>query len=155
MNAATYSTLATKLQFRLSTVADIGIVHTEQRDIRDEESLRASFLDREQKTLAGFTMERESFTDKQLTNIENEKHSIFVFRGYRAHNDTLKTGVKFQTILDLISSRFRPQDNLDGYVEMIYPIQCRACGFVQFGNILCHYCELTLEVQERYNTLLP
>lgn len=152
--SASYVAIASALQLRMVPVASIGKVHTYQRDIRDPESFKTNFFDVLNKREAGWTISRRSFTDRQLSNIENERRSIFVLRGYMVTNDARMHELIFQQVVDDVARVFRPQEDLTGLVEKIDPVQAPTIGYTNFGNFTVHFAELTIMIQERYNSTL-
>ena len=143
-----YLAIAQEIGKVLADVTGSGKVHLYHRHVTELAQLKEYFFDEDQGRLCGWTISRESFKDDQQTNIENERLSTYVMRGYYSHNDKEASELGFQDLCDNIAEAFRPQGNLNETCEKIYPVQARLIGYVEIGGVLNHYCELTLDVQE-------
>lgn len=151
-----YDILAGKIADRVAAVPNAGRVHRYQRHLTTREDVIAEFFDPNLGRINGWTCSRASYRDEQLTSVENVRVSTFVLRGFMAVEDRQATELLFQQLVDRVAEAFRPQDNLDGAVERIAPVQAPVIGYAMLGRsdsgVLCHSAELTLDVQEIFHT---
>jgi len=143
-----YAMIVAEIQQRLSSVENIGTIHQYLRWTRDEVEFRTRFLDGENNRLAGWEITRINVEDIQDTNIANTVVHLFQLKGYLALSDTEESELLFQQIIDDICAQFRPQDSLASNCELNRPVQFVRIDHLQFGGVLCHYAEATIEVQE-------
>ncbi len=143
-----YLQIAQEIGRYISLVEGAGRVHLFVREVKELARLKELLFDSTQGRVAGWIITRESFKDEQLTNEDNLRVSTFVMRGYFSLEDSKESELYFQQWVDDIAAGFRPQDNLNETCETIYPVQARQIAWVTIGDSTCHYCELTLDVQE-------
>jgi len=157
-----YLNIANKLQSELCKIAGIGRVYTEKKWTNNSNDFYNLFsynlpdnLKRTQKQTAdirGCMITRNGFNDEQTANTTNTVKHRFKFILIRSLISEQSTELDFQNIIDLIAANFRPQGNLGSLVELTQPIQAETIDERVVSGILCHYAELTLEVQEYFTS---
>jgi hypothetical protein len=152
MPAVDYELIVAALETRLEAVDGIGIVHGTRVFSTSSVDFKEKFWDSTRDRYCGWTISREDFSDVQLTDIENVRRHLFVFRGIMGMDEGQETEMDFQRLINDVAEAFRPQDSLDGLVELIEPIQGRAIYPSKAFAHNVHYCELTLVVQEKYDS---
>lgn len=156
MPRARYSEIADQIAAVLNVVANIGHVHTYQRNLKTREQIDAEFFDEEMGRHNGWTISRESFNGSQSTNLGNTRLSVWKLRGFMAVQDSAATEKLFQQVIDDIDEAFTPQENLNETIELVLPIQAVSIGYTWLGKqdsgVFCHGAELTLQVQETYHS---
>lgn len=145
---ASYVLIAEKLAARIAAVPNVGKVHSYQRHVNDPEQRHALFKDTANERLSVWMISRSSFGDQQYASTANEINSEYIIRGYMAVDDDRQSEHIFQKLIDAISDVFRPQDDLDGVVELTGPIQVSAIGYVDWAGVFVHSAELRLTVRE-------
>jgi hypothetical protein len=149
---ATYNQIVTTIATKLSEVDGVGKVHTYERYVKTKEEFELWFMDHSQGRICGWTITRGSFTDEQNTNISNTRRSKFILRGYMAVKDADKTELIFQNLIDLVCTKFRPQELLEDVLEINEPLQGDVIGYGEYCGTFCHICELSMVTQEFYNS---
>ncbi len=145
---SSYVLIAERIAARIAGIPNVGKVHSYQRHVNDPEKRSALFKDTGNDRLSVWMISRSSFGDQQYASTANEINSEYVIRGYMAVDDDRQSEHVFQKLVDAISEEFRPQDDLDGSVEMAGPIQAPAIGYVDWSGVLVHSAELRLPVRE-------
>ncbi|MCK9569427.1 hypothetical protein M0R72_10855 [Candidatus Pacearchaeota archaeon] len=144
-----YLQIAQEIGRYLSLVEGAGRVHLFKRPIRELARLKELMFDSTQDRICGWIISREApIKEDELTNEDNLRISTFVMRGYYSFLDEKETELAFQQLIDDVFDAFRPSDDLNGTCEKTYPVQAREISHIEIGTVVCHYCELTLDVQE-------
>lgn len=134
----------------LEGVSGIGVVHDYQRWSATWEKFLDHFKDPDGKINGWvFTREKTPATCESATH-ESRVHS-FKIRGYYGLKDEDATELTFQDLIENISAAFRAKRTLNSTAEDSGPFQVDLVEPRLFGSVLCHYCELTLEVEEFEN----
>lgn len=152
MAFAEYTQITDILKTTISKVANTGIIHGYQRNINDPEKFKTLCFDKENSRISSWMISRESMGDIQASNIANTRVHSYVLRGYMGVNDDNQTELIFQKSIDAIADAFTPQGSLGSTVELIRPVQARQVAFVELHGVLCHYAELTIDVQEHQSS---
>ena len=151
-----YTKITSEIINRLGGVRDIGQVHDYARYAFRPEDLKDIFLDNEHGDIRCWYIDRVSVTDTQSSNTTNTVVHRFKLTGFLSVQDTKRSGVEFQEIIDRIRDAFTPQTNLSDtrpdadVCELTRPIQFENIGFAILKgdkDYPCHWCEAFLEVQ--------
>jgi hypothetical protein len=148
MASAKYVTIVDIIKAMLSAVDNTGIVHTYQRNINDPVVFKMLCYDTANERISSWMISRESVSDFQSANSANTRTYPFVLRGYMGVSDAKETELIFQQSINDIADAFTPQGSLRSVVELTRPIQARTIAYLELHGVLCHYAELTMEVQE-------
>ena len=99
--------------------------------------------------LHAWTLTRESSTEQRLaTGHENVVIHTLRVRGYYSLGASGETATTFQTLIEAILTTFRLLPALNGAAETSGPLQVELVEPRMFCEVLCHYAELRLDVQE-------
>lgn len=145
---SSYIQITDVIAARMGTIPGIGKIHGYQRHVNDPEKRKTLFVDTDKQRLCVWMISRISFGDTQYASTANEINSEYVIRGYMAVDDAKESEHIFQKLINSISDLFRPQDDLNGLVEMCGPIQARSIGYVEWSGVFVHAAELSLPVRE-------
>lgn len=154
-----FATLRDKIKAELEAVSGIGVVHNRQRWTIDQDRLKALFgkvetVNGEEITrINGWTITRAATPEQRVTGGESTRQYLFIIRGYfsMTDHDTAADASEqiFQELIEAICARFRAKPDLDDLADSCEPPQVAAVDYRLFAGILCHYCELQLEVWEQ------
>ncbi|NPU84375.1 MAG: hypothetical protein HPY65_07785 [Syntrophaceae bacterium] len=145
----------------LSSVTGIGIVHDYQRFAVDWQKMLDLFKDDDRINTCMFRREKMIKRRIILGNPSSQPHRIHIFKiiCIRGLNDAQATAVSFDDDLAAVEEAFEGYKTLNGTCETINPgfgptegeegVQISLVEERMFGNVLCHYAELRLSVQER------
>lgn len=145
------STIRTEVAAVLATVSGIGQVHADEPYAAHAKEFRTLFGvgKGNAQRLHGWTITRESTQEQYLTNIEVLRTHRLILRGRYGVDTPSSSEATFQDVIEAICTTFRPLHDLSGIAEFKQPIQVELVEHRLFGDILCHYAELSTLVQER------
>jgi hypothetical protein len=128
--------------------AEIEIVHEYDRFSKDWPKFLALFADAAGK-IHGYSITRRA-TPSRRDNVPTiQRAHQFLIRGYMGLNDAEATELAFQDEIEAIQTAFDSNNTLNGTVLDADPLQVKIVENRVFGNVLCHYAELTIEARER------
>jgi hypothetical protein len=101
--------------------------------------------------IRGFEIFRKSCKQNRvvLGTTKVEKLHTFGINGYLALDDSAETEKTFNTLLEAVSAAFQANKKLNSTCEYHNELQANVIDLRAFGSVLCHACELELEVMER------
>lgn len=136
----------------LSSVQDIGKVYDYDRWAADWGAFINLFktVIAGKEHIRGFEIVRVSAPSQYDDNVEETVFHKYVIRGYMSLKDAEATEKTFNSLIESIRERFRFNFSLNGKCEFAGPVSVELIETRTFGAVLCHYCELTLPVQELY-----
>ena len=139
----------------LSGVEGIGMVHDYTRLAVDYQKLLQLFKDTEGRINA-VMFAREKLSKQKMTigGASAERAHIFKFRAVMGLEDGKASGIIFDNLLDRIEREFEEYDDLNGACLTCMPdwgpmggqtgMQITLIEERMFGNVLCHYAEMSL-----------
>lgn len=128
--------------------AGVEIVHEYDRFAKDWSRTLALFSDSEGR-INGWCVTRRatpSRRDNVPTGLRTHK---FLMRGFYGLQDVEATEITFQDVVERLQTAFDSNNILNGTVLDSGPLQVDVVEIRMFGNVLCHYAELSLEARER------
>lgn len=135
----------------LLTVSGITIVHDYHRWTNRPEQFLTLYKDTNDKINAWSFARRGSLEIRETTGPRYVKIYDIGFAGYYGLDDSARTGVTFQDLIELISEKFRINSTLNGTAQKHDLIQVELVAEMIFGEKLVHYAELGLAVYEEIN----
>jgi len=137
----------------LSAVADIGVVHDYERWASDWPAYLELFSI---KTLAGtyingWEIMRKKTPSRTGSSTHDLRTHTFLIRGIYGLKDSAASEITFQALIEAICSAFRSNYQLNSTADNTEPVQVDLVENRVFGNVLCHYCELSLPADEYEN----
>lgn len=147
------TTIRTEIKTVLEGITDIGVVHSYERFSTDWTKFLAFFKPAGKSYVRGWSIRRERTPegyDELGTNFGRRKYR-FVIRGYMSLEDATASSNTFDDLIETVCDTFRPLtvNNLNEKAMGSGLIQVELVQDRMFGSVLCHYCELSLEVEER------
>lgn len=137
----------------LSATAGVGVVHDYERWAADW----ATYLDlfsaegETGKRINGWEITRKKTLAVTASVTHDSRSHTFLIRGMYGLKDSEASELVFQQIIEDICAAFRSNYKLNSTAENTEPIQVDLVENRIFGNVLCHYCELTLQADEWEN----
>lgn len=131
----------------LKAIAGIGKCHDYTRNNADWGKFIELFKDSTGKIL-GWELGRAAVQSVYLSNADGEDTHAFIIRGYMGVNDAQASEKVFNAKIETIRATFRRNYTLDDTVHMVSPVSAQVIDQRVFGSVLCHYCELQIQVTE-------
>lgn len=136
-----------RIETTLSGVTGIGTVHDYLRWSNNWKNFLSQF-----KTsgdlINGWMITRVSTKEEHETASHATKTHTFKIIGVYGLKDEDETEITFQALIESISAAFRADYGLNGQAVDTSPIQVEIVEPRIFGNVLCHYCELSITASE-------
>lgn len=136
-----------KLFTVLKAVPNIGKCHDYSRWANDWVKFIELFKDASGKIL-GWELGRVAVQGQYISNAEAEEVHVYVIRGYMSVKDDQKSEKVFNGKIEEIRAAFRRNYTLDDTVNFVSPVTATVIDTRFFGEVLCHYAELQLQVTE-------
>jgi len=144
-----YAEIRAAIKSVLESVPEVGAVYDYLRWTSDPSTFEALFAARGQ--VKFWTISRSSVEDAQrYTEQVDEVHTV-VLRGYLSLDDAAASEKAFQDLVDSVRAALRENYTLSGTAWNSGPEIHTTIEHRQFGEVLCHYCEITFAVRERSN----
>lgn len=150
-----YLDIVTDIKTHLSTVANIGMVHTYDRQCTDQAKFIELFRYKPTGQILGWEIHRTSVPE--IVHGAHHRLHQFTLRGYMSIEDAKATSLKFQDLADQVCLKFRTAAAPVGaqweYRNAAEPqnsaAQIDIINDRTFGSVLCHCAEISLVVSER------
>lgn len=140
--------IRTEIVTILGSVANIGTVHSYERFIVDP----AKFLELFKTTIGGVPQIRGweigrkgPFEDIEQRTMNQLTYSI---KGYIGLQDAAATELSFSQLVEDVRTKFRDNLTLNGKANGHDGLKGEVLEVRMFGNVLCHYVEMTLTVYD-------
>ena len=149
MAVSNYQDIINQIEVALSQIEGVGNVHPYFRIVKDDAQIREVYIDVDNTVNAWF-ISRTAIRDEQLTQYGNLVNWEVLIEGWLSVQDTKRSEIIFQETIDRIRDGFQPQTDLDDTltkIELTRPIQATEIGAGTLGEVYCHHCILTMEVQ--------
>ncbi len=144
------ATIRSAIKAALETVSNVGTVTDFEPYVLREEDLKRYFKPTDSVPFRGWTITRESTTERDITSESNFSMHLFVIRGYQALNSEGATEKEFQDLIEAVRVRLRQEEvGLFGQIcQFVAPPNVRIVEARTFTDVLVHYCEITLPCTE-------
>lgn len=143
----------------LCGVSGIGVVHDYMRFSNNWGKFISLFKDADGK-INGWMFTRKKTPKSLQTKGDSNRTHHFVLYGFYALQDDQESEIVFQDLIEAIDAKFASYDTLNGTCFCCSPtqdaqdkadgIQVDVVEVRMFGDVLCHYAELSLYVQETF-----
>ncbi len=139
--------ISAQIKVILLTVTGVGTkVYEYERWAANWKDYLALF--KEGSLIKGWTISRVKTPEESVTPSTNRRFHDFIIRGYYSLDDSEATELTFQDLIDDIATAFRTKPFLNGTAFDSSPLQVDTVATIMFGSVLCHFCQLRLEVEE-------
>jgi hypothetical protein len=132
----------------LAEVQGVANVYEYIRFIKDDAGFKATFFDQASGRVNAWMVTREVTGSAEMDIHADERHAhgrdprLSQAEGFR------RDGEIFQLLVEAIRATFRANRQLNGKATWHHGLSARAVTHVMFGGVLCHYCELAMQVEE-------
>jgi len=141
------ATILAQIASVLTGVSGVGTnVHAYERWSKNWKDYLALF--KTGSLIKGWTITRTKTPEESSTPTTNKRTHTFVIRGYYSLDDSAATETTFQNLIEDIATAFRTKPTLNGTAFDSSPLQVDTVAIVMFGDVLCHFCQLRLDVEE-------
>ena len=144
------TTIRTEIKAVLEGITDIGMVHGYERFSTDWKKFLDFFKPAGKDYIRGWTIRRVTTTEELATHEEGDRDYSFKIRGYMSLSDSIASSDTFDDYIETICDTFRAliRDDLNDKADMLGLMQVDLIEDRMFGTVLCHYCELSITIQE-------
>lgn len=138
------------LKTTIETVPNVGIVNDFEPAVQREEDFKTYFLDPDLDYILGWSMTRETTTERDATYQSDFEDHLIVLRAYRAIDNAGASEKELQDLVELVRTAIRAEEATcwTGLVQFVGHPQVRIFEARLFGAVLVHYCEVTVLVTE-------
>jgi hypothetical protein len=112
-----------------------------------QSAFEAAFKDDANNRILGWAVTRENTASEDKKIQANADEHLVIVRGYMGIGDQGATETTFQGLIEAMRNAFKQDRKLGGKAFYCRPMGARLVTSGVLGNVLCHYCELTLPVQ--------
>lgn len=147
------STIREQIKAILSGVSGVGVVHDYDRWAAHWAAFLGLFTVEEdgQKTVNGWVITRRKTAANTASTTHDARRHDFLIRGIYGLKDDDASEIVFQQLIEDICAAFKAKYKLNDTADNTEPVQVAIVENRIFGNVLCHYCELTIAVDEWEN----
>jgi len=140
------SAIRTKIVTVLNTVSGVQNVYNRERySAHWQEFLSLSKTSGNK--IDGWVIQMRDADEEEGTSRTNYRTYAFVLRHFYGFDDTNSSQITFEDFNETVCNAFRALPDLDGVVVISEPPKITISELRMFGSVLCHYCEILLEVQ--------
>lgn len=139
--------ISAQIKVILAEVSGVGTkIHEYERWCANWKDYLSLF--KEGSKIKGWTITRTKAPETSKTPSTNTRVHTFIIRGYLSLDDSAATEITFQDLIDDIATAFRTEPTLNGTAADSSPLQIDSVTGIMFGDTLCHFCQLRLDVEE-------
>ena len=146
----TLELIRTELKDTIAGITDIGVVHDYERLATDWKVFLENFKPAGKAYIRGWTIRRGSTAEELSSHEESDRSYRFIIRGYMSLDDANASSKTFDSLIESICDAFRAliRNDLNGKADRVGVMQVDAVEDRMFGSALCHYCELSIIIDE-------
>lgn len=138
-----------KIKSILETVPGIGLVHDYERLASDWPSFLSFFKPDGTDLVNGWTITRTASSETPQAGGQHVRQHKMLIKGYYSQKDKAGSEKAFQDLLEAVCDRLRSQAG-----SAFGPPQVEVVELRLFGEVLCHYGEVSLLATEE-TTFIP
>jgi hypothetical protein len=147
-------TKLTNIKTLLETVPEIKNVFKRERWTTDPAQFRTLFTETKapNKRVHTWMITREAISGrKSVSQFKWVESSRFVVKGFISFDDAEDSWTFFQNLIDKIRDAFRNNAVIWDVCEedAEQTVQVREIGYRMLGEVLCHYCELVMDIEQQ------
>ena len=132
----------------LKGVSGIGVVHDYERWTVDWGRYLSLFKPKGQDVINGWTVSRASSSEVASTSRQYFRTHRFIIKGYYSQRDSAGSEKVFQDLIERVCDALRANRNLNQTADRVEPPQVDLVETRSLGEVLCHYCQISLMVEE-------
>lgn len=146
------ATVRSAIVTRLSSVADIGVVHAYERYANDLARMKALYWSASHNAVRGWYVRRPATAETGNVQGRTVEQIRWRIVGLMALDDAAASEQTFDELIEAVRDAFAADETLGGTVDQCTNpdgegescIQLDDSGPVMFGGVLCHACRLSL-----------
>lgn len=148
-----YTTVIAQIETVLKSATGVvsATVYTYQVLVRDTAVYISKFKDTTNNVIHGYIITRVNFNEIREAGRSNLRTSKWVIRGYYSIGSAGATEITFQGIVDNIATKFAADPTLSGTVISVENFSLDNFDAGMWGDVLCHFAEMSLTTQEQIN----
>lgn len=145
------SNIKAEIKVELEKITDIGVVHARERFSKNMQKFLELYQPAGKNYIRGWSISRNKTPedDKKGAHQYRRFHNIII-RGYFVFNDDDASEDTFDSFVELVCDKFRGNRTLNNKADWVQPPQVETAEPRMFGNVLCHYAEISIVVEEEY-----
>jgi len=148
-----YATIIAQIETILKTATGIpaSTVYKYQVLTKNQADYISKFKDTTNSVIHGYIITRKSFGETREASKSNLRTTTWIIRGYYALGSAGATEATFQGYVDNIASKFAADPRLGNTVISVESFNLENFDAGMWGDVLCHYAEMSLITQEQIN----
>lgn len=148
-----YATVIAQIDTTLKSATGVvdANVFKYQKLTRDPAAYIAAFKDTTNSVIHGYIITRVNFNDIREASRSNLRTTKWVIRGYYSIGSAGATEETFQGIIENIATAFSSDPTLSGTVLSVENFSLDNFDAGMWGDVLCHFAEMSLTTQEQIN----
>jgi len=148
-----YSTVITQIDIVLKSATGVvaGNVYKYDRLSKNWGEYLSSFKDDTNSVIHGYTITRVNWEEIREANYSNKRTTKWIIRGYYSLGGSGSTETTFQGIIDNIATKFASDPRLNSTVLSVESFNLDILEARTFGDVLCHYAEMSLTTLSQIN----
>lgn len=140
--------IRTQLKTILEGVSGIGVVHDYERWANDWATFISFFKPAAQSVINGWQITRRSTREEEHAATQTYRFHTMVIHGFYSLDDSAASEKTFQDLIETICTTIRQNATLNGAAYHALPPQVAVVEQRKFGDVLCHYGEINVLVEE-------
>lgn len=148
-----YSTVIAQIDTVLKSATGVvdNNVYKYDRLEREWTAYLSAFKDATNSVIHGYTITRVNWTEIREASRSNLRTTKWIIRGYYSLGSSGETEATFQGIIDNIATKFSEDPRLNSTVLSVESFNLDILEARMFGDVLCHYAEMSLTTEEQIN----
>lgn len=148
-----YSTVIAQIDTTLKSATGVvdANVFKFQKLTRDFSAYISAFADTTNNVIHGYIITRSNFNETREASRSNLRTTKWIIRGYYSVGTAGQTEETFQGIIDNIATAFSADPRLGSTVLSVENFNLDKFDAGMWGDILCHFAEMSLETIEQIN----
>ena len=142
------ATIRTQLKVILEGVTGIGIVHDYERHAKDWSTYLSFYKKPGTSVINGWQITRRATREEEHAATQTYRFHTMVIHGFYSLDDSAASEKTFQDLIEAISTAIRQNATLNGAAFHALPPNIAVVEQRMFGDVLVHYCEMTVDVEE-------
>jgi len=142
------SSIRVALKTLVEGVSGMGIVHDYERHAKDWATYLSFYKKPGTSVINGWQIIRRSTREEEHAATQTYRFHTFVINGFYSLDDSVASEKTFQDLIESICTVVRQDADLGGAVFHVTPPTVVVVEQRTFGDVLCHYCELNLQIEE-------
>ncbi len=140
------ASLRAQIKTLMEEVPGAGVIHDYERWTADQSAFLTMFRDEATKKIMGWEITRDAVPRVERLGAKYKITHSYRIKGYYGLKDADESEKSFGPIIDAIILKFITTQIPGSSLHTLPKVE--AIGARQFGNVLCHHAEISIEVPE-------